>query len=96
MAWRWFVMAIAVAMALAVPFAHATPPDQTWLGGLYDNADYDDVVNFVTSASATTPRARPQDLTPLEIVTSVTPALPTASPSVQPRSTYHRRAPPLA
>jgi len=33
-----------------VPLAQASPPDQTWLGGLYDDADYDDVVLGVTSA----------------------------------------------
>ena len=31
-------------MSSLTPQAHASPPDQHWLGGLYDNADYDDVV----------------------------------------------------
>ena len=26
--------------------ADASPPDQTWIGGVYDNADYDDVIGF--------------------------------------------------
>ena len=34
------------------PLAHASPPDQTWLGGLYDDADYDDVVVLVTAGTA--------------------------------------------
>jgi len=39
---------IAAVLALA-PAAHASPPDQTWIAGLYDNADFDDVVLFITS-----------------------------------------------
>jgi len=27
-----------------MPLAYATPPDQTWIGGFYDHADYDDVI----------------------------------------------------
>jgi len=30
--------------------AQASPPDQTWIGGFYDHADYDEAVLFVTSA----------------------------------------------
>jgi hypothetical protein len=26
------------------------PPDQTWIAGVYDQADFDDVVGFLTSA----------------------------------------------
>ncbi len=29
------------------PFAHVDPPDPLWLGGIYDEADYDDVVLLV-------------------------------------------------
>ena len=45
---------LAVALGL-LPFlptlAHLTPPDQTWIGDFYDDADYDDPVLLV----ATTP-----------------------------------------
>jgi len=34
------------------PLALACPPDQHWLTGLYDDADYDDVVLAVTSSVA--------------------------------------------
>ena len=33
-----------------VTLAHASPPDQTWIAGVYDQADFDDVVGFLTSA----------------------------------------------
>ena len=35
-----------------VPLAHASPPDQHWLGGLYDNADHDDVVVTIVEGVA--------------------------------------------
>ena len=40
---------LAVAMGALVLLAHATPPDQTWQPGIYDDADFDDVVLLVTS-----------------------------------------------
>src|SRR5712691_3722733 len=40
---------VAAILALA-PAAHASPPDQTWITGLYDNADFDDVILFITSS----------------------------------------------
>ena len=33
---------------VTLPLAYASPPDPTWIPGLYDNADYDDVVGLVT------------------------------------------------
>ena len=42
---------LALALVSLTPVAFATPPDQTWLPGLYDDADYDDVVLLITSSS---------------------------------------------
>ena len=36
-----------------VAFAHASPPDQTWQPGIYDDADFDDVITRIASWSAT-------------------------------------------
>jgi len=40
------------AMLALTPAAHASPPDQSWIAGLYDNADYDDVVLAVAASIA--------------------------------------------
>ncbi len=32
------------------PLDHASPPDPTWIPGIYDAADYDDVVSLATSS----------------------------------------------
>lgn len=51
---RWVGVSAVVALTVATltPLAYATPPDQTWIAGLYDNADYDDVVVLVTSTAS--------------------------------------------
>jgi len=33
-----------------VTLAHASPPDQTWIPAVYDQADFDDAVGLLTSA----------------------------------------------
>src|SRR5262249_24430879 len=37
-------------LVVLIPAAYCSPPDQNWIGGLYDGADYDDAVLAVTDA----------------------------------------------
>ena len=41
---RLLRLVLVALMSSLTPVAHANPPDQHWLGRVYDNADYDDVV----------------------------------------------------
>jgi hypothetical protein len=41
------------------PLAHATPQDETWMGGIYDGADTDDIVLLITTEGGVTPPALP-------------------------------------
>lgn len=51
MVYRGALVLVLVAVGVVLsPLAQASPPDQTWLGGFYDDADYDNVVLSVTSA----------------------------------------------
>ena len=34
------------------PLAYTSPPDPSWIGGIYDDGDFDDVVVFIVSAAA--------------------------------------------
>jgi hypothetical protein len=43
----WVIVMLCVMGALT-PLAHASPADPTWIGGFYDDADYDDVILIVT------------------------------------------------
>ena len=40
-----------VAISVITPLAYASPPDPSWVKGIYDDADFDDVVVFITSAA---------------------------------------------
>ena len=56
------VMLLTLVIIAPVTLAHASPPDPTWLAGVYDQADFDDVVGLLTSAleatdSTVTPEA---------------------------------------
>jgi len=39
-------------MAALAPLAYASPPDPSWVAGIYDEADLDDVVQLATSIDA--------------------------------------------
>src|SRR5262245_9886335 len=38
-------------LIVSVALAYASPPDPSWISGIYDAADYDDVVGMVTDAT---------------------------------------------
>ena len=44
------LLVLAVGLALPV-LAHASPPDPSWIPGVYDDADFDDVVTRVVSGT---------------------------------------------
>ncbi len=62
---RLLLVILAATVAWLAPLAHASPPDPTWEGGVYDGADYDDVILLATSLTG------PHELPPLPLVASV-------------------------
>ncbi|HKA04947.1 MAG TPA: hypothetical protein VKD67_11470 [Acidimicrobiales bacterium] len=69
----WLVRLLAVALIAAGPvmlpaLAYASPPDPSWLPGVYDDADFDDVVTFVTSSTGHSAVAVPADVAPAALV----------------------------
>ncbi len=50
-----------------VAFAHASPPDQTWQPGIYDDADFDDVIAIIVSWSGAAPESPLGALGPLPV-----------------------------
>src|SRR5262245_20898175 len=61
---------LVVALALLGSLAHANLPDPSWVPGIYDGADYDDVIVLVTSGTEGVSRVRGADLQPILEVTS--------------------------
>src|SRR5215510_496143 len=46
---RSILFLVVVAMMSLAVLAYASPPDPDWIGGLWDNGDYDDIILLVTS-----------------------------------------------
>lgn len=42
-------LALLGSLFLLAPLAYASPPDPTWGSGVYDDADFDAIVDFITS-----------------------------------------------
>jgi hypothetical protein len=78
------------------PLAFAGPPDPTWIAGLYDDADYDDVVLIVTAGAEVVETRPPLDLgMPLKAIEFVPPQ-DDSRPAPLPLSSNSARAPPAA
>lgn len=81
---------VAVVLALT-PAAQASPPNQTWIPGLYDNA----VVPFIAgSLAAVEPTVEWSLRRPATVIGLITPA-DNAGPTGSPLSSCLSRAPPL-
>src|SRR5262245_25201003 len=40
-----------IALTCLVPFVHASPPDPSWVAGIYDAADFDEIVAVVAATT---------------------------------------------
>lgn len=85
------VLLVALAAGLA-PLAYASPPDPSWIRGMYDDADGDDAVGLITSGIGSAEPPAPGDLRPDIILIAAAapiddrPAASLRSPSRQPRA----------
>ena len=85
---------LAIVLAAISGLAYASPADPSWVSGVYDDADFDDVVVLVISAEALVPAENIVDL-PLVLPRTSSPASPTESAILRfPTPTLHARAPP--
>ena len=89
-------MLLGLVMIVPVTLAHASPPDQTWLAGVYDQADFDDVVGLLTSAlDVTDSTVAPGDGPYPALASKLCPATP-PWPASAPAYSAPLRAPPIA
>ena len=51
----WIAWILSGLLLSLPPIAWASPPDPTWIRGVYDDADFDDVVTYLTSTAAAVP-----------------------------------------
>lgn len=59
------------ALLTLAALAHASPTDETWRPGVYDDGDFDDVIDLVVSLSGAMPDASPRPPHLVPVVTAV-------------------------
>ncbi len=93
---RWWLAFILVpALNGLTALASASPPDALWVPGLYDDADYDDVVSAVLSLEGLRGDSPPTLDRSVRVVAGVIAPAPAVPPGA-PRPTPSSRAPPAS
>ena len=46
-----FLLLLVITLALPTSLAFASPPDPTWIRGIYDEGDFDNVVDLISSSA---------------------------------------------
>jgi len=92
-----WVMALALVVALftLTSLCYASPPDQTWIAGLYDDADHDDVVLEVLDTIAVPAAVAPPVFAPA-LVHEAPAAVDRSVPRPLSLTALLDRSPPLA
>jgi hypothetical protein len=65
------VLLLGLALLMLVTLAHASPTDETWQPGIYDDADFDDVITLILSSSGAPPTQPLDDLRRAPVAPSV-------------------------
>ena len=92
-----FVVSLLVGVLMTLtPLAYAEPPDPTWIAGLYDNADFDDVVLIVTAGAELVETTPPHDLGLFLTLVECVPLDDESCPDALAPATNSARAPPAA
>ncbi len=91
---RSLALLVAAAMMSLAVLAHASPPDPDWIGGFWDNADYDDVVLLVTSGLGTADSHSTDEARPVVLVSALVSAPDENRLPARPRLSSPTRAPP--
>jgi hypothetical protein len=87
---------LVLVLGTLAPLAHASAPDPSWISGIYDGADYDDVVALITSATGAVSPLRVAHLEPmLQVIGSLLP-LPERTTVSLPAAAFRPRGPPAS
>ena len=93
---RVVVVGLVLTLTSALPaLAHASPPDPSWIPGIYDDADFDDVVTLVVMGTGNLLPDAPVELwfVPRWVES---PVIPEAAPELRREAPDHSRAPPAS
>ncbi len=92
----WVAGLLVTLMVVLAPMAWASPVDPTWTKGMYDDADFDDVVSYLTSGMSGILDAPVVDVVAVITFVEAAPLLHDLFPELPPASSRSSRAPPLA
>ena len=90
----WSLVLVALIVGLT-PAAYADPPDPSWIGGYWDDDDFDNVVAFIASTCAIAVLCTVEAGPRWAPVARVEPCEPNAAPTPL-RSVASSRAPPVS
>ena len=91
---RCLLWVLVGAILALTPLAQASPPDETWIGGLFDDDDYDNVVVSVTASVASTTLWPSHDRRRLQSGRALVGSIDESAPRTPARSSGRTRAPP--
>jgi hypothetical protein len=92
---RCLTVFLLMLLAGLVPVACADPPDPSWIGGLWDDDDFDTVVSYIASAFAVFAQSDVDSKPRLVLIATARPASPVFARSAV-QNTSRPRAPPTA
>ena len=93
---RALVVGVVLTLTSALPIlAQASPPDPSWIPGIYDDADFDDVVTLVVMGTGILLLEAPVDLWFVPRVVE-TQTVPESAPPTPHAAPDHSRAPPTS
>jgi hypothetical protein len=87
------VLVLLACGVLLPPLAFASPPDPVWIPGIYDLADYDDVIVALTDLDAVDDSS-PATLIPAHARYPALPSAPASVPSISLFRSHQPRSPP--
>jgi hypothetical protein len=93
---RLMALPLTFCLVTLTSLCHASPPDPTWIAGLYDDGDHDDVVLDVTGAMAVPPALPPHVAAPAETPAAPGPLVHEAPSKRSVVAPVERAPPPLA
>jgi hypothetical protein len=88
------VLVLVALMLTLTGLAYASPPDPTWIVGLYDDDDFDNVVDYITSSSHIVVVPVLTDLRPVHDLTALPAQLAEDIVALIPLAAFGPRAPP--
>ena len=91
---RLVVPIIVITLVALRALAYASPPDPSWIAGIWDDDDFDDVIILITHTSCSSDPTLPVTPTPGTAIISLLPAIDDKPIPAPTTSVLHSRAPP--